>query len=150
MMGTPSLADLMAECNAHGIRLLPDGVGGLTIDAPHGALTPALLARLKSHKRDVLALLGRIDSPDRPLVAAEPDRSAEPSRPEPRTALEPRYWRHDPGRGLWIWTAPEAEGIDFDRGVSAAELRALGWLDSNNDTERNVAPGRRPGTRGGM
>lgn len=58
MIGTPLiLADLLAECDAHGIRLALAGDGGLTIDAPQDALTPDLLARLKSHKADLLAML---------------------------------------------------------------------------------------------
>jgi hypothetical protein len=58
MTRTPSLlADLLADCNAQGIRLaLADG-GGLEIDAPQDALTPDLLARLKAHKADLLAML---------------------------------------------------------------------------------------------
>src|SRR5262245_50020746 len=58
MTGTPSvLADLLAECEGCGIRLaLLDG-GGLEIDAPQGALTPDLLARLKAHKAAILARL---------------------------------------------------------------------------------------------
>ena len=58
MTGTPStLADLLAECDAHGIRLLPADDGGLTIDAPQDALTPDLLDRLKAHKAELLAML---------------------------------------------------------------------------------------------
>lgn len=58
MTRTPSiLADLLAECDAHGIRLaLADG-HGLEIDAPQDALTPDLLDRLKAHKGDLLAML---------------------------------------------------------------------------------------------
>jgi len=58
MTRTPStLADLLADCDAHGIRLaLADG-GGLEIDAPQDALTPDLLARLKAHKADLTAML---------------------------------------------------------------------------------------------
>lgn len=51
------LADLLADCDSHGIRLaLADG-GGLAIDAPKDALTPELLARLKAHKADLLPML---------------------------------------------------------------------------------------------
>lgn len=58
MTRTPSiLADVLADCDAHGIRLaLADG-GGLAIDAPKDALTPNLLARLKEHKADLLVML---------------------------------------------------------------------------------------------
>ena len=60
MTGTPSpLAELLADCDAHGIRLLLAGDGGLTIDAPQDALTPDLLARLKAHKAELLTLLLR-------------------------------------------------------------------------------------------
>jgi hypothetical protein len=58
MTGTPTvLAGLLAECEAHGIRLLPAAAGGLTVDAPEGALTPDLLARLAAHKAALLELL---------------------------------------------------------------------------------------------
>lgn len=55
MTGAP--IDLLAECEAHGIRLALAGDGGLTIDAPQYALTPDLLDRLKSHKVELLAML---------------------------------------------------------------------------------------------
>jgi hypothetical protein len=65
MTGAPAaLANLLADCDAHGIRLMPAGDGGLTIDSPQDALTPGLLDRLKAHKADVLAFLRSIpDSP---------------------------------------------------------------------------------------
>ncbi len=58
MTGAPSiLADLLADCEAYGIRLLLAGDGSLTIDAPQDALTPELLDRLRANKADVLAFL---------------------------------------------------------------------------------------------
>jgi len=58
MSGTDStLAELLADCDDHGIRLLPAGDGGLAIDAPRDALTPELTGRLKAHKGELLALL---------------------------------------------------------------------------------------------
>ena len=62
MTGTPStLADLLAECDTYGIRLIPVGDGSLTIDAPQDALTPDLLARLKAHKAELLDFVERIE-----------------------------------------------------------------------------------------
>jgi hypothetical protein len=55
MTGAP--IDLLAECEAHGIRLTLAGDGGLAIDAPQDALTPDLLGRLKAHKAELLAML---------------------------------------------------------------------------------------------
>ena len=69
MTGSPSiLADLLAECDAHGIRLIVARDGGLTIDAPQDALTPDMLDWLKAHKADLLTLM-RPEAPDadRPL-----------------------------------------------------------------------------------
>lgn len=58
MTGAPSiLADLLADCEAHGIRLALAGDGGLVIDAPQNTLTPELLGRLKAHKGELLAVL---------------------------------------------------------------------------------------------
>ena len=60
MSGAPSpLADLLADCDAHSIRLLLADAGGLTIDAPQDALTPDLLDRLKANKAGLLTLLHR-------------------------------------------------------------------------------------------
>ncbi len=72
MTGTP--ADLLLECEAHGIRLTLAGDGGLAIDAPEDALTPNLLGRLKACKADLLAML-------RPTVKLGADAEAEPSCP---------------------------------------------------------------------
>jgi len=58
MTSAPSeLADLLAECSVRGIRLGLAGESGLTVDAPQAALTPDLLARLKTHKAELLATL---------------------------------------------------------------------------------------------
>jgi hypothetical protein len=58
MIGAPAiLTDLLADCDARGIRLFPSEGGGLLIDAPHDTLTPQLLERLKAHKADLLATL---------------------------------------------------------------------------------------------
>lgn len=75
---TSLLAYLLADCDAHGIRLaLADG-GGLEIDAPQDALTPDLLARLKAHKADLLAMLR--PAPD--LAPALPAQTCEaPAKP---------------------------------------------------------------------
>ena len=51
------LADLLADCDAHGIRLTAASDVGLTIDAPQGTLTPELIGRLKAHKAALLTLL---------------------------------------------------------------------------------------------
>jgi hypothetical protein len=60
----PSLPELLMECDAHGVRLFPGKDGGLTIDAPRGALTQDLLDQLKTRKAEVLALLLRVDEFD--------------------------------------------------------------------------------------
>jgi len=51
------LTELLADCDARGIRLHLAGDGGLTIDAPQAALTPDMLARLKAHKAELVAVL---------------------------------------------------------------------------------------------
>lgn len=50
------MADLIADCRAKGVCLLPSD-GGLTIDAPQDVLTPNLLDQLKTHKAEILAIL---------------------------------------------------------------------------------------------
>jgi hypothetical protein len=58
MTRAPSpLADLFAECDGHGIRLMLADDGGLTIDAPRDVLTCDLLRRLKAQKRELLKRL---------------------------------------------------------------------------------------------
>jgi len=58
MTGTTATpVELLTDCNAHGIRLTLSDGHGLEIDAPQGALTPELLARLKAYKTELLALL---------------------------------------------------------------------------------------------
>lgn len=58
MIGAPSeMAELMAECDARDIQLLLSKDGKLTIDAPEGMLSLALVARLKANKASLLALL---------------------------------------------------------------------------------------------
>jgi hypothetical protein len=52
-----TLAHLLADCEARGIRLLPSGDGRLTIEAPEAELTADLLAGLKIHKAELLRLL---------------------------------------------------------------------------------------------
>jgi hypothetical protein len=76
------LAELLADCDARGIRLHPAGDGGLTIDAPQAALTPDMLARLKCHKVPLLALLG----PARGMAPA-PAMAAQSDPPEPTTPV---------------------------------------------------------------
>ena len=51
------LQEVLADCETHGIQLIPAGDAGLTIDAPEGALTSDLIERLKTHKAELLTLL---------------------------------------------------------------------------------------------
>lgn len=89
MTSAPTLlADLLAECDARGIRLTLAEGGGLTIDAPPAALTADLLDRLKAHKA---ALLDTLRLPtERPTVEPEAAES------EIETAeLDPDGWPLD-------------------------------------------------------
>lgn len=71
-----TLANLLAECDAQGIRLVLAGNGGLTIDAPHEVLTPELIERLRTHKTELLAIL-------------RPKRSVQVSRAAPAIPAKP-------------------------------------------------------------
>lgn len=60
-----ALSDLLAECDARGIRLAPNSDGGLAIDAPQDVLTPELVDELRSYKVELLAHLrpkGRLET----------------------------------------------------------------------------------------
>lgn len=80
------LDELLLECDAHGIRLSPDGDEGLTIDAPEDALAPDLIERMKVHKAELLAILrprtdgSAIDLTDQ---AGETDEAIAPPDPCP-------------------------------------------------------------------
>ena len=74
------LNELLADCDARGIRLLPSSDGGLTMDAPQDAVTPELLDELRQHKSDLLRLLSddpRGQTEYSRLVAEMMDRVAE-------------------------------------------------------------------------
>jgi hypothetical protein len=66
------LAELLADCDARGIRLHPAGDGGLTIDAPQAALTPNMVARLKAHKAELLDLLRPAAVHAQPMPTTKP------------------------------------------------------------------------------
>lgn len=87
MTATPSLlADLLADCDAHGVRLaLTDG-GGLTIDAPQEALTSDLLDRLKAHKAEVLAKLRAAPEP----MPIGPEAATPKGTPPETTPTQPK------------------------------------------------------------
>ncbi len=134
MTRTPSLlADLLADCDAHGIRLaLADG-DGLEIDAPQNALTPDLLGRLKSHKADLLAILRRdpkahaIDLADAESVwHAALDRLVGDPRftPELLAALRGSSvaWADSEARDERLAVALEGCGLDPAEVIDPAEL----------------------------
>ena len=57
------LEDLLVDCETHGILLELNKSGALEIEAPKDVLTTDLLARLKAHKADLLALLRQFAEP---------------------------------------------------------------------------------------
>jgi hypothetical protein len=80
MSGTPwETSELLRECGDRGIYLSPTGDGGLAVDAPQAALTPELLARLKVHKTELLAMLWpAAESPKTLLPLAAGDATLKP------------------------------------------------------------------------
>jgi hypothetical protein len=75
------LAELLADCHARGIRLVPAGDGGLTIDAPEDALTPDLLGRLKAYKADLLAILRPAPALSPAMPVVKRDAPPKPTKP---------------------------------------------------------------------
>ena len=63
------LAQLLVDCDACGIRLLPASDGRLTVEGPEDALSPELMDRLKTNKGELLAMLPVDDGPP-PLAQA--------------------------------------------------------------------------------
>ena len=49
--------ELLAQCAALGVRLIPEGGSGLLIDFPNSGLPPGLINSLACHKLQILALL---------------------------------------------------------------------------------------------
>ena len=84
------LAALLADCEAHGVRLLPTGDGGLTIDAVEDALTPDLVDRLRAHKDELLATMRPIPDAAPALPRCDSDPAAPPAEPVCRCG-SPRY-----------------------------------------------------------
>jgi hypothetical protein len=93
-----NVAELLAYCEAQGIRLETTDAGGLSIDSPAGALTPELTERLKAHKPAILAALwSRPGQPLFPPIVMEALRSADARLvvdPEP-LELGPDGWPVD-------------------------------------------------------
>ncbi len=82
MIGAPiTLAELLTDCDAHGIQLLAADDGGLTIDAPQVAITPDLLARLKAHKAELRALLQTTPDVTPAPIATPANAPTAPTRP---------------------------------------------------------------------
>jgi len=103
MTGAP--IDLLAECEARGIRLTPAGDGGLSIDAPRDALTPDLLGRLKAHKADLLAMLRPAPEPIPALPVAAQEAPAKPTKAVCRcgsTTWRDVVLRHAPHNGTTV------------------------------------------------
>jgi hypothetical protein len=55
------IADLLTECDFHGVRLTLTVDDRLEIEAPQDALTPELLMRLKTHKSELIACIERLE-----------------------------------------------------------------------------------------
>jgi len=87
--------ELLADCDTRGIQLFLADDGDLTIDAPQVALSPNLLAQLKTHKAELLGLLQQtIETiPVVAPVAAE-SATAKPTKPVCRCGST--TWRNVP------------------------------------------------------
>jgi hypothetical protein len=94
-----SAALLQNELAAAGVRLSIDG-DGLAYDAPRGAMTPDLLVRMRTHKRELMAhLRAAMQASDKPVQMPEawfqPGALA-PRREhfafDPETSTHPGWW----------------------------------------------------------
>lgn len=81
-------AKLLADCDAHGIRLSLAGEEGLTVDAPQDVLTLDLIHRLKAHKTDLLVALRHAEAPAAVTTASVVDDHA-------RRASQPKVSAHE-------------------------------------------------------
>jgi len=70
--------ELLAQCAALGVRLIPEGGSGLQIDFPSSGLPPGLIDSLSCHKLQILALLaGTSPAPPCPGAAVQEGTSAQ-------------------------------------------------------------------------
>ncbi len=81
------IAIFLAELQEQGIKLWVDG-DRLRVNAPQGALTPALTQQLTAHKAAILATLGQ-HQPDRAAAPIEPVSRAAPL---PLSFAQQRLW----------------------------------------------------------
>jgi hypothetical protein len=134
------VAELLADCGAQRIRLLPAGGGGLTINAPKGALTPDLLGRLTAHKAEILAILG----PKADAHAVAPSNSEAVSQAAAdRVDGDPR----SPSDGTEAVLAPDRQRADDESPSEPADDSATrvvgpdGWpVDSIDPDELTPCP----------
>jgi hypothetical protein len=134
------LAELQAECHAHGIRLLPDG--GLAIDAPEKALTPELLDRPKAGKAELLAMLRPSPEAAPTLPAPPSDAPAKPAKAVCRCGST--TWQdfaiHD-GHPSGGTAAVVGGSWAFRCGTARREIKRLGeTLDGHSGKVYNVLP----------
>src|SRR5262245_8737497 len=105
--------NLLAECEARGVRLIPAGPSDLTVRGPKRALTPDLIERLKAHKAELLNVL-------RPAQAGGDSRAAATmlalAPPKPVCRCGSTRWRDAPihnGQSLRRDCGRCARFIDF-------------------------------------
>ncbi len=136
-------ARLLMDCEARGIRLLPVGEDGLTIDAPKDVLTSDLIQRLKAHKGDLLAMLRpEADTPAIDLThangTAEPVDDSEPEAfgPDgwPLDSIDPDELDPCPECGTleqWQTMAGNWRCLQCDPPITARRLRERARLQSD-------------------
>lgn len=123
-------AELLVDCHARGIRLLPAGDGDLTIDAPKGALTPALVARLRAHKAELLTLLR---SPAAVPAAPFDATGGPPVAPKPVCQCGSTTWQDVPIHG--------GRSLRRDCGRCGRFIAFTVWHGPTRDPEHTVRGG---------
>ncbi len=148
------IARLLADCNAHGIRLaLADG-DGLAIDAPQVALTPDLIDRIKSHKADLLGVLRPAGAPGGKRKAIRlgkvSQRTAEQVKFRVERLLEAKLTGHSLDADMARWVAdlpgPLADKLARVRLIPKRELALAatlerfieGYIKRRTDTSPNT------------
>ena len=114
------VAELLTECDAIGIRLVPAGKGGLTINAPQEVLTPDLVERLRTNKSELVALL-------QPKPRLDYMRTALTDRAAPVCRCGSAVWRDVPihnGQSTRRDCARCGRFIDFSRWYGTDALQA--------------------------
>ncbi len=132
---------LLVELRRAGVRLQVDG-DALRFQAPKGALTPDLRARLQAHRDEIVSLLRGVNGDERAGVEVDGDRvrAASPRGPVPLSFAQQRLWfMHQLAPESAFYNMPLAIRLRGPLDVSRLE-RALNGVLRRHEVLRTTFP----------